>query len=122
MRAKTAYLVAQAILVAVWWLSLALQPDVRHWFRPANAPDSMLLAFWLADLVCVIFGSGLAAWLMHNRDPRRAFVLSFTSGALVYGLLYGVALSLMTGEAWLGVLLMAPATALTLLITRDESK
>jgi hypothetical protein len=48
--------------------------------------------------------------------------LSFTSGALVYGTLYCATLTWLTGEAWLGVILMIPATTATLAITRAESR
>jgi len=117
-----AYLIAQAILVTGWWLILALLPDARDWFRPTGAPDSMLLAFWIADLICIVVASLLAAWLLHRRDPRRVVVLAFTSGALLYGTLYCATLTWLTGEAWLGVILMIPATAATLGITRTESR
>jgi hypothetical protein len=119
---RVAYLLSQAVLVAAWWIALVLAPAVRGWFVPTDAPDYLVLAFWLADLVCVVFGSAVAAWAVHGRHTGKALVLSFTSGALVYGLLYCVALSMLTGEAWPGVLLMAPATILTLLITRAESR
>jgi hypothetical protein len=121
-RITVAYLIAQAILVTAWWLIIALLPDARDWFRPTGAPDSMLLAFWIADLVCIVLASLLAASLVHRRDPRRLMVLAFTSGALVYGTLYCATLTWLTGEAWLGVILMIPATAATLAITRAESR
>lgn len=121
-RITVAYLIAQAILVTAWWLVLALLPEARDWFRPTGAPDSMLLAFWLADLVCIVLASLLAAWLVHRRDRRRVAMLSFTSGALLYGTLYCATLTWFTGEAWLGVILMIPATTATLAITRAESR
>jgi hypothetical protein len=121
-RITVAYLIAQAILVTAWWLVLALLPEARDWFRPTDAPDSMLLAFWLSDLVCIVLASLVGAWLVHRHDPRRVAVLSFTSGALLYGTLYCATLTWLTGEAWLGAMLMIPATAATLAITRVESR
>lgn len=121
-RPAVAYLIAQSILVAGWWLVIVLMPDVRAWFRPNDAPDSMLLAFWLADVVCIVLASACAAWLVHRRDPRRVVLLAFTSGALVYASLYCATLTILTGDAWLGVLMMIPATAATLAITRAESR
>jgi hypothetical protein len=121
-RLATAYLIAQSILVAAWWLVIVLMPDVRGRFRPNDAPDSMLLAFWLADVVCIVLASAVSAWLVLRRDPRRVVSLAFTSGALVYASLYCATLTFLTREAWLGVVLMIPATAATLAITRAESR
>ena len=116
------YLISQSVLVAIWWMAIALMPDLRDWFRPAGAPDVMLLSFWLADFVCIVFGSALAALWLHRRDRRRTPALWFTSGALVYATLYCIGVASMSGEAWLGVLLMAPAAVVTLLIARAESR
>jgi hypothetical protein len=121
-RSTVAYLIVQAILVTAWWLILGVLPDARDWFRPPGVPDFMLLAFWVADLVCIIVTSLLAAWLVHRRDPRRVVALSFASGALVYGTLYCATLTWLTGQAWLGVILMIPATVVTLAITRAETR
>jgi hypothetical protein len=123
MRPSVAYLIAQSLLVAAWWLLLAVNPDVRAWFRPAESPDLMLLAFWLADLVCVVAGSAFAAWLVHRRHARRGAALWFTSGAIVYGTLYSMAVTAMSGgEAVWGVALMLLAAVITVAIARVESK
>lgn len=116
------YLVVQSILAAAWWALLLLRPEARAWFRPADGPDVMLLAFWLADLVCVVAGSAAAAALVHRRHARRVVALAFTCGAMVYATLYCAALSLLSDEAWLGVILMLPATCATLVITWHESR
>lgn len=116
------YLFAQSALAAGWWALLVIRPESRTWFRPLDGPDVMLLAFWIADLACVVLGSAVAAWLVHRRDARRSTALAFLSGAMVYATLYCAALSIMTGEAWLGVALMLPATVVTLAIARRESR
>ena len=122
-RYAAAYLVAQAVCVSLWWLALATRPDIRGLFRPADSPDLMLLAFWLADLTCVVAGSVFAAVLVLRRDPRRTAALWFTNGAMVYGTLYCLIVTAMSGgEAALGLALMLPATAITLAIARAESK
>ena len=123
MRYAAAYLLTQAVFVAAWWLALAIRPEIRALFRPADSPDLMLLAFWLADLTCVVAGSLLSAVLIRRRDHRRAATLWFTSGAMVYGTFYCVAVTAMSGgEAAVGLALMLPATAITLAIARAESK
>lgn len=121
-RLYVVYLSVQSILVAVWWMVIATRPDVRDLFRPVDAPDLMLMSFWLADMVCVASGSAIAAFMIHRREARRLPALWFTSGAMVYATLYCIVITAMTGEAILGMLLMAPATAITVAIARAESK
>ena len=119
---RVAYLLAQSVLVAAWWLALVLKPETRDWFRPSTAPDEMLLSFWLADLACIVMGSALAAVFVRRRDPRRVPALWFIAGAMVYATLYCIAVTAMTGESALGVALMLPATVKTLAIARAESR
>jgi hypothetical protein len=111
------YLLAQAVLAVGWWALLALSPADRLWFRPSSGTDDMLLAFWLADLLCIAGGSLLAAWWLRVGHRRRVHALWFLSGAIAYATLYCLALVAMTGEAWLGAILMVPAASVTVWIT-----
>lgn len=118
---SAAYLLAQSVLAVAWWALLLISPTSRAWFRPADAPDAMLLAFWLADLLCIAVGSLVAAWWLRVGHRRRIAALWFVGGAIAYAALYCVTLVAITREAWLGALLMVPAAAVTLWITWRET-
>lgn len=114
------YLCVQALLGATWWLVLWLVPASRPYFRPADAPDLVLLSLWLADLVGFVVGSLASGVLLLRDDDRSARVLWFTAGAVVYAALYCVGLTLATGSSWLATSLMVPAAAMTTLAAVNQ--
>ena len=111
------YLLAQGGLIAAWWLLLAFVPESRSFFRPAHHPDSVLFAFVASDIV-VTAGSILAARQLWRRDPRARATLWFTTGGLVYAMLYCATITWTTGEGTLATSLMVPAALITLAIAR----
>lgn len=103
------YLIFQSLGALLWWMILWLEPDARPYFRPSDAPDSVLLAFALPDFVLFI-GAALwaARWLLKR--PQNAIIpFALHVGAAVYGALYCFLLWIMTGDAGLGALFMAPS-------------
>lgn len=116
------YLALQGVATIVWWLLLWAEPAIRHYFKPPDYPDSALLSFWLADLAGVAAGSIGSAILLLRRHPRALVVLWVTTGGVVYGALYCLAVMLSTGSGQLSVVLMIPAAALTVAVARRESR
>ena len=114
--APVIYLLLQSFLTVGWWALLVLSPAARAHFMPRGAPDYALLSFWLADLICIAGGSALASWWLCRRDGRSSAVLWFTSGSTVYGALYCVVLTAITGQAILAAAMMLPAAAATVAI------
>lgn len=94
-RWMAAYLFAQAVGIAAWWLLLWRVPAARGRFHPADTDDSMLMAFWLPDLLLAALGSAV------------------TAGAMIYAGLYCVALLLAAPETWLAATTMVPAMGCT---------
>ncbi|MFO0963882.1 MAG: hypothetical protein U0625_13395 [Phycisphaerales bacterium] len=121
-RTAAIYLRIQGTLVVGWWLLLLLSPEERARFKAADHPDSALLAFWLGDLVIVAAGSLLAAHWLVRGSPRAAGTLWFLSGGISFGTLYCVALSMLTGQALVGCVLMVPAALVTLSIAGQHAK
>ena len=76
------------------------------------------MAFLGADALLFVGGSWLSAWWILREDPRRKAALWCTGGAVAYGALYTLGLSLLTGAAWAGALSMTAAAIVTLWIVR----
>ncbi|HEX8463464.1 MAG TPA: hypothetical protein VF627_02505 [Abditibacterium sp.] len=102
------YLLFQSMIAALWWLIIAVEPRLRPLFRPSDAPDSVLMAFFLPDAVLFI-GAGLWAAQMLFKRPQKALLpLALHTGAAVYAALFCLAQWISTGEAILAAFAMAP--------------
>lgn len=119
------FLCVQSLGAVFWWLALVFAPQIRPLFRPANAPDAVLLAFWLPDLV-LFLGAALwsAFWLLKN--PARAKIpLALHVGGASYAALFCVAQTLLTGQAKWATIFMVPSmilgAALLWLVCRTDS-
>ena len=113
------YLLIQAAGASLWWLALWLAPALRAFFRPHDAPDASLLAFFLPDAIGFI-GFGIWAGLALLKAPRRAIVpLALHVGAASYAALYCLSTWLLTREASLAALAMAPALIIGPLLLRN---
>jgi hypothetical protein len=108
-RLAVAYLTLHAIAASAWWLILLAVPSSRPYFRAADAPDSALLAFGVADAVLFIGTSALAAVGLYRRHRWAWPVLCVHAGAAGYAALYCWALTALTGDAPLGAVLMTPS-------------
>lgn len=103
------YLLFQSLGAVLWWLVLWLEPKSRALFRPLGAPDSVLLAFALPDFVLFI-GAALWAARALMKNPQTATVpLALHVGAASYAALFCIMQWVLTGEAGLAALLMAPS-------------
>jgi hypothetical protein len=103
------YFALQALAVSGWWLALLLRPTWRAAFRPASAPDVVLFAFALADLLILGLGSALIALSGPYFLRQRRGLAWVVAGATVYGALYTLALALTRAAPPLGAVLMCPA-------------
>ena len=108
-RAGVTFLALQAAGGAAWWAALLAAPAVRVHFKPAAAPDATLLAFGPADvLLYVVLSAGCAAGL--GKGAAWAWpLLCVHAGGAAYAALYCWGLTLLTGEAWPGAVLMTPS-------------
>ena len=103
------YLLVQSLGATLWWLILWLEPGSRDYFRPSNAPDSVLLALALPDFVLFIGAALFAARQLLKRPKTAIIPLALHAGAACYAALYCVMQWVSTGEAGLAALLMAPS-------------
>lgn len=106
------FLVAEATGTLLWWIGLFAWPEWRVHFRVADAPDSTLIAFVVADAVLIV-GTGFAAayGLWANRGWVRPW-LCVHAGAAAYAALYCWTLYALTGDALLAAILMTPSLAI----------
>jgi hypothetical protein len=93
-RAAAGYLVAQAVLVLLWWGTVLFSQTVRTWFFPYGGLDPAFVAFLLPDLVFIVGGSLFVARrkLRGEAAPRASGILL---GAVGYGTLYTVGWTLL---------------------------
>ncbi len=86
-RAAAGYLVAQAVVVLLWWGTVLFSETVRTWFFPYGGLDPAFVAFLLPDLVFIVGGSLLVARrkLRGEAAPRASGILL---GAVGYATLY----------------------------------
>ena len=105
-RAAAGYLVAQAVVVLLWWGTVLFSQTVRTWFFPYGGLDPAFVAFLLPDLVFIVGGSLFVARrkLRGDAAPRASGILL---GAVGYGTLYTIGWTL---------LLQAPAASVVAVV------
>lgn len=106
-----AFLWLQAALVAAWWITLWLAPDLRPAFTFPGWPEDTLLSFVLADVALLVCGSALAAHGLRQRRPWARTLFAAVVGAALYALLWCVGAFWLTGGGGLSVALMALCVA-----------
>jgi hypothetical protein len=108
-RLAAAYLVVQGVGVLAWWVLLLTVPASRSLFTATGAPDAVLLAFLVGDVVLVGVGSLVAA-VGVARAARWAWpVLLAHAATAVYAGLYCVSLPLFAGgSGWVAAVAMTP--------------
>ena len=110
LRLGAVYLALQAAGAAIWWMVLWVYPASRALFRPVNAPDASLFSFFAPDLVFFVGAALWASVFLWRGAKRRALIpLALHVGAASYAALYCLQQWLMSGEAPLAALFMAPA-------------
>lgn len=113
---RAAYLAAQGIGVAGWWMSLA-HPTPRAWFLPAGGLEPAFAAFLVPDLVTIVAGSLGAAVLLLRGSPANRPVCFCLLGAVAYGTLSTLAWTVGVSAPWPGAAWMVVALAGTALVT-----
>ncbi|RYG66603.1 hypothetical protein EON80_15110, partial [bacterium] len=98
----------QSVGAALWWTMLWTAPSSRAYFRPSQTPDSALLSFFLSDSILFIGAAVWAARALVRKDGSAQLPLALHSGAAIFGSLYCLMQWLLTGEAFLAALFMAP--------------
>lgn len=127
-RLACAYLVVQGLGVLAWWVMIVAVPASRPLFTVPGAPDGLLLAFLLGDVVLVGVGSLIAAVGVLRRTRWAWPVLLVHASAAVYAGLYCISLPVVTGgSAWPAVVamtpvLVVPAALAWLLRPREERR
>jgi protein-S-isoprenylcysteine O-methyltransferase Ste14 len=115
------YFLVQALAIPAWWLCLVLAPATRTHFVPPGASEADLMAFMAADLLLaapVSFAAGVAFLRGSSWSQPLCWL---AAGATLYAFLYCLGWSVLRGGAWLGVVLMAPAGALSTAAALDAS-
>lgn len=108
------YLALQATGVVGWWVALLVRPEWRGHFQFDS--EIALLAFWLPDLLLLAGASAIVSGLCFRRHPVAVPGIWFVAGGVSYATLYCLAGSLRTDTGWLGVVLMAPAMLVTVVL------
>jgi len=112
-RFAIAYFGFQAIAVAAWWVVLVAWPASRAPFKSSDAPDSVLLAFIVADLLLVAVASGIVALGLHWHTRWAWPVLLIHTGAAAYAGLYCLTVFIQNeGSGWIAAVLMFPSLSI----------
>lgn len=108
-RLAATHLLLQGIGVISWWMLLLAVPSARAPFTAAGAPDAVLMAFLLPDLVFVGAGSLVAAVGLLRARIWAWPVLLVHATAAVFAGLYCLTLPLWSGgSGWLAAVPMLP--------------
>lgn len=107
------YFVLQGASGVMWWMFLFAYPQHRVLFHPVAFGEDPLLSFWLADSVCFIGGSLLAALALWRGGSQAARPVWFVTGAVWFGALYCAQVTLQTGEAWVAAVSMLLASLMS---------
>lgn len=107
-RSASIYFALQGIAVAAWWMLLFFVPASRIYFQMGDS-KTVLLAFWLPDLILLALGSFVASAFCFFDSNFTAIAVWFVVGAISYATFYCLAFALLTDSGWLGVTLMLPA-------------
>lgn len=105
-------LAANASFGLLWWVGVFAAPWFRRYFIPGSFPDASLFSFFPGDLV-LFCAAGLAAAYGLQRAANWAWpVLLLHTGAAFYAACYALTQWMLTGEAALAAIGMAPSLIL----------
>lgn len=107
------FLVAQAAVGVVWWVSLTASETARSWFELDPTRPEVLDSLIVADVVVIIVGSLLGAWGIRSGAGWALPVVAFVAGGLVYVTLYLGFWVGATGEGAPSFVVMVPPATLT---------
>ena len=103
------YFAFQGFAVIAWWVELFFVPASRHYFLLEKGSENSLMAFWLADMSFLGFGSLAVGWLCFRNSEYQRMAAWFVTGAVSYAAVYCFTFALITDAGWLGVTMMFPA-------------
>lgn len=105
-RVATVYLILQGIGAIAWWIAIAVSPEFRTYFFPADWDDTVWMAFAPPDLLVYVGGSFVAALMLTRRSRHATWVLAMHLGGALYATLFCVGVNVVTGEGGLGTAMM----------------
>ncbi len=108
-RTAAIYFFLLGISVLGWWTMLFAAPETRVTFQ-MGSDETVLMAFWLPDIVFLGFGSLVAGFLNWTGNSYRSIASWFVTGLVTYATIYTISFAFSTDSGWLGVVFMAPAT------------
>jgi hypothetical protein len=106
-RRATAYLLAQAGVVLVWWVAVVAFHPARELFFPYGGLDPAFVAFLLPDLVFIVGGSLVVA-RRRARGEAMGRAPAILLGAVGYATLYTL--------GWTFLVRAPPAGAVAMLL------
>jgi hypothetical protein len=112
-RVFAGYLMAQAALGVVLWVTLAASPTVRSWFELMPTRHEVMDAFAAADVAVVVVGSAAGARALWTGRPWGAPVVAFTAGGVVYPTIYLLSWVSFAGSGALCLAVMVPVSTVT---------
>lgn len=107
-----AYLLAQAVVGVLFWVTLAASATAREWLELVSDKPEVTDAFVFADAV-VVAGSALGAWAVRNRRSWAVPVVAFTAGGLVYPTLFLACWVAIAGTGAMTLAVMVAPSSLT---------
>lgn len=111
-KSASIYFALQGVAVIAWWILLIFFPSSRKYFQMGES-ETILLAFWLPDLLFLAIGSLLVSWLIAVDNEFKIAALWFVIGTISYASFYCLGFALMTDTGWLGVVAMFPAMVIS---------
>jgi hypothetical protein len=106
----TRYLMAQGLVVLLFWLVMFFRPELRSTLWPSGMRREGFDAFAAPDLLLLAAGSLAAASGLERERWWGWPTLLFVAGAGAYAGIYTISLSVLTNQAWTAALLMLPVT------------
>ncbi len=91
-----------------WWGLLFVRPETRAFFQ-MGSDDTVLMAFWLADIAFLAPASIVVGVLSARGHEYSGIGAWFVTGLVTYATAFVFAFALATDTRWLGVIFMAPA-------------
>ncbi len=120
------FLASECIGALLWWIAIAISPDVRAVFTSDQFTAQSLAALAPADLLVFCGSAAAAAWAVARRAPWERAAVVLHLGAAWYAALLAIGLSAAGSMSWAAGALMAPSLVVTPLIAafigRSRSK
>jgi len=110
-----------AVSIFAWWALLIRVPESHAWFFPESMTELGKMSFVIADLLAAV-GLIVCAIGLKCHWPGMGTLMLFITGGLAYATLYCIAMSINTGEGWVGTAAMSGCTGLLLAFCTRRSR